>query len=128
MNRTINRMMTGLTGAMLIGLSSALPSLAQQSVQPMQVAQASDRDQITRLVVQSLRSGGGTARAEVFSIRIVGDYALAGWTYGETGGQMLLRRDGSWRVVDAGGGVTSVAELRRLGVPTDAIAEQLLAE
>jgi len=48
-----------------------------------------------------------------------GSYALATWLYGETGGQVLLRREnGQWRVVNGGGGsLQNVDYLIQLGVP-----------
>ncbi len=48
-----------------------------------------------------------------------GSYALATWVYGETGGQVLLKREnGQWRVVTGGGGsMEDVNYLMRLGVP-----------
>jgi hypothetical protein len=48
-----------------------------------------------------------------------GSYALASWVYGETGGQVLLRREnGQWRVVTGGGGsLQNVDYLMQLGVP-----------
>jgi hypothetical protein len=48
-----------------------------------------------------------------------GSYALATWVYGETGGQVLLRREnGQWRVVTGGGGsLQNVDYLMQLGVP-----------
>jgi hypothetical protein len=56
---------------------------------------------------------------KVGSIIASGSYALATWVYGETGGQVLLRREnGQWRVVTGGGGsLENVDYLMQLGVP-----------
>ncbi|NJL20015.1 MAG: hypothetical protein HC895_03015 [Leptolyngbyaceae cyanobacterium SM1_3_5] len=85
----------GLALGLLTALTTEAIAYTALIQKPMHFAQATDRDQITRLVLQSLREGGGTAQAEVFALRIVGNDALASWMYGETGGQTLLRRDES---------------------------------
>jgi hypothetical protein len=50
----------------------------------------------------------------------VENYALVDWTYGEMGGQVLLKKeDGQWKVVTGGGGSLQNAEyLMEFGVPS----------
>jgi hypothetical protein len=51
----------------------------------------------------------------------VENYALVDWTYGEMGGQVLLKKeDGQWKVVTGGGGSLQNAEyLMEFGVPSE---------
>lgn len=126
----MNRIITGLTGAIFIALSPIALSWAQTQLPTAHtIAQTSTQDQIAAVVRQHLTRNGGTAQPNVRRVRVAGDFALATWTRGEAGGQALLRRDQSgWRVLQSGGGAMDVGTLRGLGVPTDAIAQQLLTD
>jgi len=56
----------------------------------------------------------------VDSTYISGDYAVAGYTYGEMGGVVLLRRtDDTWTPIEADGGVWNAEALVRRGVPQE---------
>jgi hypothetical protein len=57
---------------------------------------------------------------EVGQTMSVENYALVNWTYGEMGGQVLLKKeDGQWKVVTGSGGSLQNAEyLMKLGVPS----------
>ena len=59
------------------------------------------------------------------SIIYSGDYALAGWTYSEMGGQVLLKKEnGRWRVITGGGGsLQDVNYLMEFGVPRENAAQ-----
>jgi hypothetical protein len=61
------------------------------------------------------------ARLTVDPIAIAGDYAIADWSQGETGGRALLRhKDGEWSLIlCSGDGIKSVAALRQAGLPPD---------
>jgi len=69
---------------------------------------------------------------EAGPIAIAGDYAVADWTQGPTGGRALLRkRDGAWAVILCAGDILTTGEgLIRVSVPVDeahALAEELHA-
>lgn len=131
MRQTLNGVVWTVTGFLLVTLIANVPAtLAQfQPAQSAQISQANVRAQIAAIVVQQLTREGGTAQVQVSRVTVVGDYALAHWTWGEAGGQALLNRDqDGWGILQSGGGAMDVAMLRQLGVPTDAIARGLLAE
>lgn len=53
-------------------------------------------------------------------VAVVGDWAMGEW-YGGGGGQALYRKvDGSWRLVESGGGAMGVDYMRKYGVPSAA--------
>jgi hypothetical protein len=61
------------------------------------------------------------ARLVVDPVAVSGDYAIAGWSQGDLGGRALLRRrGGEWSLIlCSGDGITSVAALRRAGLPPE---------
>ncbi|WP_088894834.1 hypothetical protein [Leptolyngbya ohadii] len=130
MKRILNWMIWLVTGALVVTIVPNLPTIAQTApAQPVYIAQATAQDQISRIVVNELEKDGGNAQASVWSVKVVGNYALAHWLQGEAGGQALLRRaNNQWILVQLGGGAMDVSTLRQLGVPDDATARSLLAE
>ncbi|MBD1853415.1 hypothetical protein H6F87_26235 [Cyanobacteria bacterium FACHB-502] len=130
MRRILSLMIWVVTGALIVTVVPNLSTVAQTVPAPsITIAQASSQDQISQIVVNYLEKDGGTAQASVWSVKVVGNYALAHWLQGHAGGQALLRRaNNQWAIVQLGGGAMDVSTLRQLGVPDDATARSLLAE
>jgi hypothetical protein len=66
--------------------------------------------------------------AQSFVVRRVSigrNFALASWVWGEAGGQAVLKKDGKWVVISAGGGRVDEKTLLSLGVPQE-IAHQMI--
>lgn len=65
---------------------------------------------------------------DIDSVRIVENYAIATWLWGDSGGQaLLMNTSNQWEVITSSGGVLAeVHTLESYGVPTD-IAIQLSA-
>lgn len=86
-------------------------------------------DVIRSLVKQAVQPAIPSIPFVVEPIYIVSNYAIASYSYGETGGQGLLKREnGRWRVLTtSGGSIQEVGFLTSYGVPR-AIAQELAAK
>lgn len=66
----------------------------------------------------------------IFNTFVSGSYAVAAFTEGETGGVVILHSvSGTWKVMNAGGGVWNADEMTQLGVPrqnADELWQQLI--
>ncbi|MCA9794012.1 MAG: YARHG domain-containing protein [Candidatus Eremiobacteraeota bacterium] len=84
---------------LLLALALSLPVLAQEAAVRQALA----------------RSMPG---ASIDSVRSSGNWALCGWSQGDSAGMALLHRYGkSWEVAQSGGGVMGLTEIALLGVP-----------
>lgn len=83
-------------------------------------------------IVAALRAEPGIGAASIDPIAISGDFAIAGWTQGETGARAFLRKSGDgWRVdLWSGGSLLLPASLTSFGVPSaqaEALRNEFLA-
>lgn len=63
---------------------------------------------------------------EVYRTIVEGNYALATWSWGESGGQTVLaKKNRQWTVLTSGGGAVDVATLQEAGVPAN-VAQRLI--
>ena len=128
---TVSCLLLGLAialgGAML---TPQLPLMAQQApVSAPKVKQTKPTvvdAAVAQATTQHFTARGTNAPFKVTRTKVVGEYALSHWLWGEAGGQALLRsRNGQWKVTNSGGGAMNVQTLQGLGVPPD-VAIQLL--
>jgi hypothetical protein len=103
--------------ASLPRLVRSLLSAAAIAILLISPAAASDADAIRQLLLSTFDKPD--ARLAVDPVVIAGNYAVAGWSQGDTGGRALLRqRAGQWAIVLCSGDALKTGEaLRRGGVP-----------
>lgn len=100
----------------------------EQVADPETAPEADPDAEITAIVRDHLLESASPEAPEpdIDDIRIVENYAIATWLWGEMGGQaLLMETQDQWEVVTSSGGVLAeVSTLEGYGVPTD-IATQL---
>jgi hypothetical protein len=98
-------------GGLLLTLGTALNV-------PHANANKLEAQQIAKTVETHFTKGQPDVSFVTRKVSISGDYALASWTWGDTGGQALLKKkDDKWTIVTAGGGQLGEKGLIQYGVP-----------
>jgi hypothetical protein len=117
--------------ALVVGLGMFPPSTAQtlpegqkKEVKSRTVNAVDER--VSQATIRHLKNAGGKRQPRITRTKVVGNYAIANWMRGESGGQALLQQSNNeWNVLQSGGGAMNRALLTGAGVPLDQ-AEQLL--
>ncbi|HEY9907066.1 MAG TPA: copper uptake system-associated protein [Thermosynechococcaceae cyanobacterium] len=122
---------------LVMGLGLSHPSTAQtppegqkkevKQPRPVSSPASSGMDnRVAQATIRHIKNAGGKRQPQVTRTKIVGNYAIANWMRGESGGQALLQQtNNDWSVLQSGGGAMNRAVLTGAGVPPDQ-AEQLL--
>lgn len=117
--------------ALVAGLGMSHPSTAQAPSEGQKKAVKSQTvnavdERVSQAAIRHLKNAGGKRQPRITRTKIVGNYAIANWMRGESGGQALLQQSNNeWNVLQSGGGAMNQALLTGAGVPLDQ-AEQLL--
>jgi hypothetical protein len=100
--------------------------VAGATSQPVLVSQANSGQAAVQKAVLQYLNRGVKIKAKLHEVAIADGFALVGWTRGEMGGNMLLKRNGrSWEVITSGGGYLGLQGLKQFSVPQKT-AEKLL--
>lgn len=110
-----------LVGTPALVWSGPSSSPSGNTIQIAQQVPTSEEQQVREAVISHLLQGRKPgAKPEVDSVVVEGDYALASWILGETGGSAGLKKeDGSWQVILFGGGAVNAQNLTEKGIPTE---------